>query len=224
VTHNILWLLDLDRTLLKTEELIRRYIDGVQQVTGDVSLVDAMHERWHAVEGLGQPYDFSGQVKETMTEYEIVAIDHFVSTHVRAGELLESGAAELLTALTDLNLIHGIMTYGPPDRQLFKLRITELDTLPYLVSDTPNKAAVIKSWWHDNAFEVPASLFGQMSRFNTIALVDDKAVAFYGMPAAMRGFLYRPAGTPLLKSQEGDIEEGVVILHKLQDLIPFLEN
>lgn len=221
---NTLWLLDLDRTLLKTEELIGRYIDAVKHVTGDEALVQSMNERWHAVESVGQPYGFTEQLRETMDDYQVTALDHYVASHSTPDDLLEPGATELLNTLARLNLPHGVMTYGPPDRQLFKLRVTNLDKLPYIITDTPIKATVIEGWKDSTGFTTPATLLGDEEHFEHIALVDDKAVAFQNLPAGMKGFVYRSGDMPLLKSQAGDTPEGVVILHKLQDLIAFLEN
>lgn len=136
--------------------------------------------------------------------------------------LLNPGARELLDGLAARGIAYGIVTYeDKPGRQLPKVVRAGINAVSHLIITTPNKAEVIRQWWQNDGFVIPAELSGNHPlKAQTVWIVDDKAAAFTDIvPETMQGFLYRPIGVKVRENQKGDVPACVQEITSLTDIL-----
>ncbi len=132
--------------------------------------------------------------------------------------MYEEGRA-LLRELAHRDMPFGIITFGDPGQQLLKLQLAGLADIPFLIADSPEKAAAMKAWQRDGGFMLPGIFSDRLSFVKEIILVDDKAAAFHDMPDGIRGYLYRPSGRVVQEFQAGDVPASVKTIAHLLDVI-----
>jgi hypothetical protein len=146
-------------------------------------------------------------------EYELLSPENRPSS---LEHLISASGRKLLDELSTRQLPFGIITFGEPEHQRLKLQLTGLDEIPYMLADTPEKAAEMGRWKQKGgSFRLPAAFNAQISEVREIVLVDDKAAAFIGIPSGVRGYLYRPVGREVLDFQVGDVPSSVMTITDL---------
>ena len=183
--------LDLDRTILNTDALNRQICERIDKS------IDTSPEQ-------GDPYEFIQSQKGKAlsvaayldNRYGHEAYEQVTTTlareaetpdQPRAADLIYPGVAELLAALEDNDTPYGILTYGEPANQIFKLRIFHALVKKYegainaLVTDQQFKAQWIESNWKESPdseggwFVVHPELSSNATiKAQHIVVVDDK--------------------------------------------------
>jgi FMN phosphatase YigB (HAD superfamily) len=138
------------------------------------------------------------------------------------GALLEEGATEFIEYLGERHPF-GILTFGSQEWQYAKLQASGLYTVPHIVLSHKHKIMYMKEWRDSQS-----GLFVLPEEFSTpsgyryareLVLVDDKAAAFAGIEAGMRGYwlLHRE----LLPSQAGEVTTRVVRVTSFNDILNY---
>lgn len=190
--------LDLDRTLFNTSAYADIYIDLVAQTNPE--LADRTRQAQIAAESVGESFYVRRYIGQNTSEELVHDLDNRIIAACEGTDLLNPGASDLLTYLEWKGYNYGILTYGEPVSQELKLQASHLGAVPFLVTSQPNKGALISDWRDQDSdeFMVPSELtgLGRAALFSGVALVDDRARSFVGLPDhnRVRGYHYQPSG------------------------------
>lgn len=189
MTTKEFWLLDLDRTLLDLDVLVQLLYEVLDE--SGVMPSHELHRKQTEIEESGGSFSPVAAIIEYGGEALWQAVQLQLIERADKDLLRLSGATQLLHALDAHRRDYAIMTYGVPAWQTLKLQLAGFDTIPYIIIDTPQKGQLIDSWRDDNdCFVLPKAL-GSASKVvcvETLALVDDKQLAFNGLPTQVRGY------------------------------------
>src|SRR5665213_322603 len=139
---------------------------------------------------------------------------HFLALATQTN-LLYDDALPLLAALSERHVPAMILTYGENDFQRLKLEATGLHTYEYIISDIPHKGGLIAGWRRAENYLPPGR--PDSSQALRVLLVDDKAIAFAGLPDDCRGAWLQRPDEPMLPSQLGEVSSTVAIIANLAD-------
>lgn len=184
-------LFDLDRTLLNTDAFVQVALTTLQVFDNELATrtkeQDAKHKQ------AGTSFALFRYVQEQLGPEEYEGFLRRLAEYFPDDNCLYPGAA-------DLAKTGGILTYGDYHGQLLKLRLTGLENLPYLITDTSKKGKLISRWRQpDDTFRLPPQ-FGDENA-STVVLVDDKLASFEGLPPAPLSY-----GVWVLPEAEGSFE------------------
>ena len=219
------YVIDYDRCLGNAEQLYALLQQSVVTVVPEFDLA-AMDRERDRVEATGGSFDELEYVRQWVTsvQYDML-LRRFVESGRRDPDvLLEAGARELLTYLKPCYPF-GILTYGSRDWQLAKISASLPASVPTVVIDHKYKIRHIKEWKDATTglFELQ-DVFRQVSGYRyaeEVILVDDKAAAFEGIDASMRG--YWITHRELLPSQKGTVGPRVARVSSFPELIALEE-
>ncbi|MEI7689922.1 MAG: hypothetical protein WCI79_03095 [Candidatus Saccharibacteria bacterium] len=109
------------------------------------------------------------------------------------GSLLEPGAKEFIDYLKESNSKFCIMSYGNDFWQRLKIIATGFGDESVAIVGNKYKAGFIAGWKNSQTgyFDIPGSYFadGKGRTAREVILVDDKPIAFEGLPIGARGYL-----------------------------------
>jgi hypothetical protein len=127
-----------------------------------------------------------------------------------------------MAALERDSIPFGIVSYGDTDWQTIKIKASGVENIPALITDHTRKAEVIATWQRpDKTFLLPEELSTDQTFARSIVLLDDKAIAFTGLPIQARGYWVQPVSGDLLPAQQGTVPENVHIARGLREVITF---
>ena len=211
--------LDYDRTLLDTNEVVRRFEDFLSTKYPDVATL--LDDERRNIEESGGSYDILSAMNRYISEEVDGLIESFVASEQNP-ELLFPGAKELLAAIDKAGHPWGILTYGGKEWQSAKLRLAGLGDAQALIVDTKGKGERIASWRdRSGQYRLPRELGGRTVA--KIVIVDDKASEFAGLPSdgTASGYRVRNASGNQLPSQMGELPANVVSVDGLTEIIAY---
>ena len=215
------WLvvLDLDRTLLQDNAASAVLIQASKEVGVDPS---GWQQAEAATVAAGKSFLPFGYLAAMYPAPVLDALkQHFLVLATQA-KLLYDDAWPLLTALDDRHIPTMILTYGENDFQRLKLEATQLHKYEYIISDIPHKGGLIAEWRRGEGYLPPGWPDGSEARH--VLLVDDKAIAFAGLPDDCRGAWLQRPDEPMLPSQLGEIPSTVTDIASLGDCLTLLDD
>lgn len=184
---NLFQLIDYDRTIFDTSRFIRevtarvnRYRDGM----GDA--IDAKFEETYKSE---QTFFIMQYIRDELGIEVLDTLINEVLADNPGDRFLLPGADEriaLADQLTDTRPSWGILTYGHEVDQVLKLKIGGFSDAPTLITDTPDKATVIRRWLQPDGTFVLPSEYGGMA-VEHLTFEDDKLRAFIDLPKNVSG-------------------------------------
>lgn len=209
--------IDFDRCLSDTPKLDVIFY----QLAGEYAQLDAdeLLKARNAVEDQGVSFDQVGALSKLLTESEVS--DFFEKFIERAStqDILSAGARELLEALEHASVPFGIVSYGDTRWQAIKIKASGVQHVPALITDHKRKAEVVASWQQpDKTFLIPAVLSPNGVSAKHVVLLDDKAIAFSGLPIEARGYWVQPISGVLLPAQQGEVPSNVHIVQGLTEV------
>lgn len=220
------YLLDLDRHLVDTIKL-SNLLEETLAVTTDIPLT-LMREARDRTEMTGGSFDevaFLEPVLRNLNHPLERLMEDFIKLS-RKHDVFESGARELLEMMKALELPFGILTYGGANWQVAKIRASQLDKIPYLVTPLRQKGEVIKKWQQtDRTFMMPQELYvDKVQRAQTVILLDDKASSFNGLPDEAFGVHVLPGDKEILPVQKGPVGPNVTVVTGLYEAAAYIKT
>lgn len=204
------YIIDLDRTLIRTDDLRELFEDVItsnspidrEEIHKARMLVKSNFDMVAFVYGRLTEQTSPERVSETMAQLR----EKFVKT-ARVGDYLEPYAGELIKQLRRRQLPFGILTAGGNDWQQAKIEAVGLEGTPHLIVQTTHKGTLIASWRRfDSTYQLPDKLAGQAGTVaKSLVFIDDREVSFVGIPPDVRAIrvLSATAGEPQ------EVEEGL---------------
>jgi len=184
------YILDLDRTLFDTEKSTQ-VMRGVVALH-DTELAAALEQRFEESTLLGESFSMRDFIAENVDEEAMQKIETLYLAAALNQDILNPGARELISYIrTQGDGEMGILTYGSPLGQAMKIKaVTELESIPFLITSETFKGAQIASWHQeDGYYHLPAELGGFLAKH--IVFVDDKPFSFKGLPIDCTGYLVK---------------------------------
>ena len=213
-------LIDLDRTLFNTSKFTKLITNGVDKLTPGLGA--ELDQHFEAAYKQGETFFVLRHLREQYGDdwFEALVAD-IIDTHGAEAFLLP-GFKERLAFAEAYSAAHpgwGILTYGDLQDQTIKLRIAGLDTAPVLLTDTPDKGAIIASWQlEDGTYHLPGAFGDQI--VDSVTFEDDKLRAFYDMPKNATGVWI----TQDPQAKERITEAGFTNVVPAQDLFASIES
>lgn len=210
--------IDFDRCLSDTVKLDVIFYALLREMT--TLDVDAIIRDRSEVEDRGGRFDQLKVLHESLSEGELSELFEAFAEEASKQDVLSDGGRELLDALAARHIPHGIVSYGEEAWQSIKLRASGVEAVPTLITGHSRKAELIATWQQsDNTFLLPIALKPDGYPVAHIVLLDDKAIAFQGLPPEARGYWVQAASGELLPSQHGDVPENVETVRGLREVI-----
>jgi hypothetical protein len=136
----------------------------------------------------------------------------------RPGCLLNSGADELLRFLIQKKYDFCIMSFGDKLWQETKITAAGLGDIPKLIVSSEGKGRRIAGWFDDSneTFAIPGVCYadGASRLAKNLILIDDKIIAFDGLPTAARGYLVQDKNLQSL-----GLPQSIKHVNNLQEII-----
>lgn len=211
--------IDFDRCLSDTVKLDEIFYRLANDSYPQLNASELLRER-NEIESSGRTFDQIGALQKVFNESELLEfLDTFVSKALEE-DTLASGARELIKKLEQHSLPFGLVTYGGIRWQQVKIKASGVDSIPTLITDHTGKGEIIFGWQQsDRTFLIPSDLTKKELKVRTVVLIDDKAVAFTGLPQVARGYWVQSVTKQLLPSQTGTIPSNVRIARGLEQVI-----
>lgn len=141
--------------------------------------------------------------------------EHFVHD---GQPVLYPDSQPFLARLQKLGIPSFIVTFGEQEWQELKIAASGL-RLPYFVMDRPEKGDYLAAFQEDGAFAIPNSADKKLGyRAESLILIDDKLVAFQGLPTHCSGYLLHRPG--LRRAKPTILPADVKLVHSFDQLIP----
>lgn len=219
--RSLFQLIDLDRTIFDTARFAKALTDEIEVTEPGVGAeLEARYEAAYANE---ETFFMLRFLRDSHGDAWFEALVERVVEAIGADALFMPGAKERLALadeLTDVRPSWGVLTYGDEVDQLMKLRLIGLENAPVVLSHTPDKGELIKSWQQaDGTFMLPSEFGGGV--VHNLTLEDDKLRAFTHIPAGVLGFwLMTGAHTAerLKQAQKDGMSETVVAVRDLGEV------
>jgi hypothetical protein len=185
-----LFIIDLDRTLIDTDKIVRALAISLKQqgYDGD-GLVDEIERARLSENDINAKEAISSLGKEAWK-----GVEGYLLEEAKKNTFVFDDAQPFLESLRSAMLPHIILTFGVSrDWQNLKLRSSGLGHIPSIVSDSREKSKTINSWKDQDGVYVPPG-FGQLSS-SSIVLIDDRPDAFLDISEKdFKGYLLDRAG------------------------------
>lgn len=208
------YILDLDRTLFNTNKNAELFISVVRK--HNPGLADRLKQNDDEFKLRGASFSMRAFIADQLSKEELEAVEKEYLDAVRTVDLLNPGAREIINALSEQGIPFGIVTYGVFEGQTLKLRASQLDRYPHLVTQVREKGELITTWLKEGKFDIPIELAPDGLVVEEVILVDDRALSFEGLPAGARGYWLDAPDNPI---QEGSVPESVRTVRTLDDVM-----
>lgn len=212
--------IDFDRCLSDTPKLDALFYE----LAAEYPQLDA-HELLkarNAVEDQGISFDQVAALRKNLTETELTEFFDEFTKRASSHDILADGAHDLLDRLDKKQIPFGIVSYGDVYWQTIKINASGVQGVSTLITDHKRKAEVIAGWQQsDSTFLLAESLAIDTTYAKHIVLLDDKAIAFSGLPIEARGYWVQSVSGVLLPAQQGTVPDNVRIARGLGEVITF---
>ena len=219
----LLWVLDFDRCLGGTPALYDLFVNVIQDL--GIATTAQLKDARQYIEQTGGSFDVLNYLYQNNLVddelYQRVAAAYLRRAKAAPVSMLEPGAGVFLERLHNANHSCGILSYGDERWQRLKIAASGLERMSAMITDEKSKGRLIALWYDDarGVFDVPSGItMHHKTPYGEVVLVDDKAVAFDGLPSAARGYWLQSHKT-LLPSQKGSVPGNVRIVRSFQEII-----
>lgn len=188
MSRNLFQLIDLDRTIFDTERFAKALTDEIEASEPGVGA--DLEARFEAAYANEETFFLLRFLRESRGDEWFEGLVGRVVQKIGPQSLVLPGVAQRLALadeLSDMRPSWGILTFGDEVDQRMKARLIGLEHAPMLLSHTPDKGELIKSWQQaDGTFILPKEFGGGV--VECLTLEDDKLRAFSNLPVGVRGF------------------------------------
>ena len=199
------WLLDLDRTISSVEVVMEAVEHVCQNLGLDYSKIDTQLK-------LAELHGSSFSVPTVVMSLWPESYDDFCE-QLRKVEHLDCvypDARAFISRLKEEAHRLVIITYGDPRWQLLKLHFGQLEDIPHIICDIPEKTVLLRQYKVGGVFEMHTS--GGVIRADNVTLVDDKPLAFEPACEGVSGILIERRGRTV------NCPQGVKIITSFNEL------
>ena len=183
------YILDLDRTLVRTDDLRKAYEQTLLKIAPELTkdITTARIRYKSNFDLIAYIYAVllkkrsSSEVEKLLTHVNTVFINH-----ARKQSFLEPFAAELLKYLEKNKIPMGILTTGGDAWQNLKIEAAGLSRIPHLIIHGFEKGKLINTWRQHNGDYVLPEEFDNI-HVKSLVFLDDKTVSFIGIPVDVVG-------------------------------------
>ena len=220
--------IDFDRVLGNTPELYNLFLE-VLKASGNLSTIAALENAYQDSVESGTSFSVTSFIQQqNMIDEDVLEMlgDDFV---IKAEQLRQTlsmeGAHEFIEHLRQEGIPHGILSYGDKSWQEMKIQASGFGDVPRMIIEHKQKARQAAEWFDGQKFHIPRQLTvgRQLLAVSRVVVIDDKQVAFEGMPANMQGYLVNPNDhkTKLSEGLENgnNLPVGVVAVSSLRNVI-----
>ncbi|TAL14840.1 hypothetical protein EPN95_01275 [Patescibacteria group bacterium] len=220
-TVEAFYAIDFDRCLSDTDKLDKIFYTLADEEYPQLDAAELLRAR-NEVEDTGRTFDQIGALQKVFNESELADfLDVFINRAIKE-DVLSPSARDFIKALESHNLQYGLVTFGGIRWQQVKIKASGVDSIPTLITDHTGKGEIIAKWQQaDGTFLIPSDLTTKELYVKTVVLLDDKAIAFSGLPQAARGYWVQSTTKPLLPSQDGTVPGNVRIARGLEQVLDF---
>lgn len=221
------YILDLDRTLVRTDDLRRLFEDVIVQ-SGVISR-EEIHQARMLVKS---NFDMAGFVYGRLTEQAnpedaAATMARLRAQFVRAarvGDYYEPHARELVDLLQERQLLFGILTAGGQDWQQAKIEAVGLEEVPHLIVQTTHKGGLIADWRQPSGrYLLPDELSGQVGVLvSSLVFIDDRKVSFIDIPPDVRSVRVRSVTASEPREEEEILPDNVIEVTGIKGVIDIL--
>lgn len=177
----VLYILDLDRTLLDTNTMMRPF----------VSVCDAMQINSSVIRQVEQESARHGQSFQAMEILKTIAstevIEEFKArlfTESEEYSLLYEDAQSLLDSIAGSSQAEAmLLTYGHNDWQRMKIQAAGLMNIHAVITKEVSKSDILNRWVKPGCISVPG-----MGDYDIVFFVDDKPISFEGLSPRYKGY------------------------------------
>ena len=218
------YVLDFDRCLGDIEssfDLLKEVVQELSSGSGD-SLQMARED----VESSGGSFSALKHLAELNPNLDLNLVGEiFVKrAKLQNGKTLESGAIELIEFLISTNRYFCIMSYGEEKWQMLKINAAGLGDTANIIVPSKHKSAYIAKWLGlEGQFIIPSDFFAdnQPRLAAEVVLIDDKIMAFDGLPAGARGYLVQSRPKKHDNDQSSGLLSSVKVVKKIDEIIKY---
>lgn len=225
--RRVFQLIDLDRTIFDTARFAIALTEEIEATEPGVGA--ELEARFEAAYANEETFFMLRFLRESRGDAWFEALVQRVVSVIGGESLLLPGVKErleLADELSDVRPSWGVLTYGDEVDQLMKLRLIGLEGAAVVVSHTPDKGELLKSWQQaDGTFILPQAFGG--GSVECLTLEDDKLRAFHNLPAGVRGFWVMAgsyAPERLEAAQKDGVSDAVMAVRDLSDASSYLKG
>lgn len=213
------YLIDLDRTLVRTDDLRQSYEQIIIENVPDLAPeIEDARQRYKS------NFDLVSYVRleleERMNPGEakrlLASFDQLFVEQAQKSSFFEPFAQELLQVLKQRGLSFGILTTGGDTWQQIKIEAAGLQHIPHLIIHKYEKGQLISSWRQpDGSYKLPVELGGTQA--DSLVFLDDKTVSFLDIPSDVIGVRIISVTAPEPNERNFDLPENVTTVHGLKE-------
>lgn len=196
-----LYVVDFDRTLVDTDEIMRFTEQLCSQIGIDISYIQADYK---AALQEGRPYSPLEAIRKAGPDKAEQFRDKFLATSTPE-RFIYPDAKRLLDTLNKLKLPYMILTYATDESwQKLKLQAAGFDSTPTVITFNPLKGQDLTAWQDsDGNFQVPLAGFETVKK---LVFIDDRLRALSDLPANCQGFWVQRGGNIGRESAPANVE------------------
>lgn len=220
----IFQLIDLDRTLFDTSRFAKLITDEVNKL--HPGLGTELDKRFEDAYKNEETFFLLRSLRHEMGDenFEQLVMD-VVEREGKDIFLLPGAKERLLLAdqLSDDEPTWAIFTYGDEIDQRMKLHIIGLENAPLILTNTPDKGVLIRSWLNeDGTFTLPEAFGSKI--VDIITFEDDKLRAFTDLPSQAQGIWITsdPAADARNQTTGENVQVAPSLFHSLELVTKFL--
>lgn len=174
------WLLDLDRTLSNVDIVM----EAVEHVCLDIGLdYNKVAKQQLVAESKGHSFSAVTSIRSLWPDRVEEFFDRFKKiNHINS---IYPDAEKFIQLLKKTQSKFLVITYGDTIWQEAKLHLVGLWEEPFIICDIPEKSVLLSQYLTNGVYMLPTS--SGLICSQKVTLVDDKLVAFNGMPPRSKG-------------------------------------
>lgn len=226
IHYEIFYILDLDRTLVRTDDL-RLLFEDVITESGLISRKEIHEARMLVKSNFDMAGFVYGRLTERTSPEEASATmawlrNQFVKV-ARTGDYYEPLARKLVDILIERHLPFGILTAGGQDWQQAKIEAVGLEKVPHLIVQTTHKGSLMADWQAGQGYRLPDELSGQIGVVaSALVFVDDRKVSFVDIPPDVRALRVKSVTASEPREEEEELPASVQEVRGIQGVIDVL--
>ncbi len=221
---NTFYVLDFDRCLGDIESSFDLLKEVVQELS--VGSGDSLQSAREHIESSGGSFSALKHLAELNPDMDLNVVGKLFleRAKLQKGNTLEPGAIELIEFLIATNRDFCIMSYGDKKWQMLKINAAGLGNVANIIVPSKHKSAYIAKWLNaKKQFIIPSDFFAdnQPRIADEVVLIDDKIMAFDGLPASARGYLVQGRAKKHEKSQLNRLLSSVKAVKTIDEIIKY---